>query len=95
MILEWIWQPRTESPVTYMGAQCLAETKQNVLGFKGYDTEGIPWQTFFDTKTRLAIKGYSGEGNPEEGGSTLIELLVDQHKVVSAFEHQDSEFYPV
>ena len=72
-ILEWVWQPRPESPVTYMGPQCLSEEEPNVYGFKGRDTGGILWQTFFDMKTRLPIKGYSGD--PEEG-STLVELTI-------------------
>ena len=72
-ILQWMWQPREQSPVNYMGAQCLSLEQQNVLGFKGIDTEGIPWQTFFDAKTKQPIKGFSGEGNPEsESGSTII-----------------------
>lgn len=93
-ILDWIWQPRPESPVTYMGPQCLSEEQQNVLGFKGIDTEGIPWQTFFDKKTKLAVKGFSGSGDPEEGGSTRIELTVDKHQVISDFKTNDAEFYP-
>ena len=51
-MLEWIWQPSDESPVSYMGLQCLSEEEPNVYGFKGYDAEGIPWQTFFDTKSK-------------------------------------------
>lgn len=46
-MLEWIWQPSAESPVTYMGLQTLRLEEDgslyNALGFKGYDAEGIPW----------------------------------------------------
>jgi hypothetical protein len=60
------------------------------------DTEGIPWQTFFDAKTRQPIIGFSGEGNPEsENGSTIIRFDIDKYKIVSAFENQDSDFYPL
>ena len=94
-LLEWMWQPRLESPVTFMGPQCLSEARQNVYGFKGYGADGIPWQTFFDASTRLAIKGFSGSGNPEEtGGSTLITFTVDEHKPIQQFTNEADEFYP-
>jgi len=92
-ILEWIWQPHPHSPVSYMGRMSLWDGT-DVHGFKGSDTEGVPWQTFFDNKTRLPIKGYSGDGDPDAGGSTLIELTVEKHKVISAFDVNDGEFYP-
>ena len=98
-MLEWIWQPRADSPVSYMGLQCLAgdklaEGSQNdVYGFKGYDAEGIPWQTFFDQKTKQPIIGFSGDGDPESG-ATQIEFRVDQYKIVSAFNIND-DFYPM
>jgi len=77
-----------------MGRQCLWDEQKNVYGFRGTDTEGIPWQTFFDYDTKLAYKGYSGSGDPENGGSTLMELKVSKHKVISDFAEDDAEFYP-
>ena len=58
-----------------------------MLGFRGKDTQGIPWQTYFDAKTRQPIIGFSGEGNPKGGdGSTRIVLDIDKYKIVSSFE---------
>ena len=106
-ILEWIWQPHAESPITYMGHQCLRtpinddstneeENHVNVLGFKGYDAEGIPWQTFFDQKTKKPLIGFSGDGDPELG-STQIEFRVDNFVIVGGggFDEQDADFYPM
>ena len=94
-ILDWIWQPHDDSPSSYMGPQCLSKDHPNVYGFRGIDSEGIPWQTFFDAKTKLAIKGFSGEGtNEDESGTTKIELTVDKHKIVSQFAGNENEFYP-
>jgi len=65
-----------------------------VYGFKGYDAEGIPWQTFFDSKTKQPILGFSGDGDPEVG-STLIKFEIDRHKVVSAYDPADESFFPI
>lgn len=42
-MLDWLWQPSLESPVTYMGLQCLHLENQTVHGFSGTDSEGVPW----------------------------------------------------
>ena len=76
-----------------MGPQCLTKDK-NVYGFKGYDAEGIPWQTFFDSKTKLPILGISGDGEPETG-STRIEFEVEKYKIVSSFDPHDESFFPL
>lgn len=95
-ILNWIWQPRSESPLHYRGLQCASWTDMDVHGFSGTDTQGIPYQTFFDAKTKLPVKGFSGEGITEDSsGSTKIEFDVHNHKVVSKFKNKDGEFYPL
>ena len=72
-ILNWIWQPRPESPVNYMGPQCVSWMHNDLHGFRGIDTEGIPWQIFFDNRTRTALIGFSGEGiSDDSSGSTQI-----------------------
>ena len=97
-ILEWLWQPHHDNPVTYMGPQCLKtsdeEDNATVLGFKGYDAEGIPWQTFFDQKTKKPLIGFSGDGDPELG-STQIEFRVDNYMIVGGFDENDADFYPM
>ena len=76
-----------------MGLQCLSEEESNVYGFKGYDAEGIPWQTFFDKKSKQPVVGFSGDGDPEVG-STLIEFRINKYKIVSSFDIND-DFYPI
>ena len=93
-MLEWMWQPRPESPVTYLGQQCLSKEITNVLGFKGHDFEGIPWQLFFDAKSKQPMLGFSGEGNPESDGSTALSFSVENYKTVSAFNKVSKDFYP-
>ena len=98
-LLEWVWFPRDESPVTYMGLQTLRLPEDgslyNVHGFKGFDTEGIPWQTFFEAKTKKPLYGVSGEGGDGEDGTTLIEFFIDKYQAVNSFSMEDTDFYPV
>ena len=61
-----------------MGLQSLPRDEGNwsvdVHGFKGTDSEGIPWQTFFDVKTKSPIMGFSGDGDTAGEGATRIEF---------------------
>lgn len=66
----------------------------NALGFKGFDAEGIPWQTFFDAKTKKPIYGVSGGGDDGESATTVIELFVNKYQTIGAFALEDTDFYP-
>ena len=74
--------------------------QKNVLGFAGSDAEGIPWQLFFDSSTKRPIYGISGDGDPTEAGSTILELSLDSYKPLNMFsgeaarESTASEFLP-
>ena len=69
-----------------MGLQCLHLENQTVHGFSGTDSEGVPWQLFFDSKTKKPIYGVSGAGDPNsEDGSTQVELYITAYKPVGAF----------
>ena len=61
----WFPQPGIDFGTNFMGPMCMVDENDpdkwyDVLAFSSTDAEGIPWQAFFDMKTRKIKKSYSG-----------------------------------
>ena len=63
---------------------------KTVIGMKGYASDGIPWQMFFDGKKKTPVVGFSGDG---EDGGTLIRFDVEKYQPSLSKSKNQYEYY--